>query len=482
MASLADAVTKVTREGLQAGIRDARLKIDPIFKDFVQDNVSAVRGAQGRSWEVLHTFVVSNAGAFRVYGDSNGGNIVYGETPDAPLYHTAVSYDDNTPRAFPGITEFVAPNFVHRTIGLKQWTGNIFLPHQILRSDRLTAAIGKVVEKTIQGVSRNLAQHRANLFFSRDTTNRAIGTVGTVVSGGTTNDTSATFTLAAGRIRRFQPGMLVDIWNAAGTTRRNGACPLVVHSVDVLAGTVRVDHTQKSSGTFIKFASQINSGTSGDIIVLRNSKAMGPSGLKSWIKNTGSIFGLQLSQVPQFKSMIIDNLGSVLTDAALNKYFGGFCDSMGAEAEPDVLLTTQGVVNGYVGELDDLRVFSVNGTPLNYQGGFSDYGYVYDGRRKSFRVSSLIDSGYLYGLKVKNNIIRYTPPALPGAGSNGQVGGELEFVAPVGGINGIWAHVRNSDGEITDFVQAPFTFHEEYAPEIPQSLEIGGITEVIATS
>ena len=38
-----------------------------------------------------------------------------------------------------------------------------------------------------------------------------------------------------------------------------------------------------------------------------------------------------------------------------------------------------------------------------------------------------------------------------------------------------------SDGEITDFVQAPFTFHE-VRPEIPQSLEIGGITEVIATS
>lgn len=472
MATTADAVTYVVREGLQSGVRDARLKVDPIFADFIEDNVSAVRDQQGRGWNVLHSFVVSNAGAFRVYGDANGGDIVYGDTAG----QTAVSYDASTPRAFPGLTEFVAPNFAQRTINLKQWTGNIFLPHSILRSDQLTAAIAKVVELTISGVSRSFAQWRANLFFSRDTTNKAIGSINhAAVTGGTTSDSTVTFTLLTGRIRRFQPGMLVDVYDSTGTTRRNTS-PLVVQHVDALSKSIRLDHTQKTSGHYCYFSTDVCASSSDDIIVMRNSKGYGPSGLMDWIKSSGSIFGLNLTYYPQFKSALISSLGAALTDQALNTLIGYVGDAWGTDSEPDTFLTTQGVITGYVGEYDTMRAWYLTNSPQNVQGGYSSYGFTIDGRKKEFKTSSLIDEGYLYGLKAKNNIRRYVPPGLPKAGTNGTVSGELEFIAPVGGFNGIWAPFISTDGEITDFVQAPFTMCEEYAPEEPRALVIGGIT------
>lgn len=481
MATLIDAVSKILKEGLNNGVRDARLKVDPLFEDIVQDSVSTVRDQYGRSWQALHTFVVSGAGAFRAYANSNGSDILYGETPGSALYQTGTTYD--SPRAFPGLSEFVAPGFVQRTIGLKQWTGNIFMPHQILRSDKLTAAIGSMFEHTMKGTARTFAQWRANLFFQREQTYRAIGTVATVTEyDGTAHqatDKNILITLATGRVRRFQPGMIVDILDASDNTTILNKGPLTVHSVDPLNSTIRLDSIQKTGGAFYDFNGVV---AAGDMLLLRNSVSAGPSGLKSWITDTGSasIYGMPLAQVPQLKSAIITNLADTLTDSTLRRITGTICDAWGPDMEPNLFITTQGVLNGYLAELDDLRQVQVNGTTVSRKGGFSKgTTFTYDGREKEFRASSLIDSGYLYGIKRDNNIKRYVPPGLPGAGTNGQVSGELEFIAPLGGVSGIWSHVIDSNGNMTDMVQAPFTMHEEYAPEVPQSLEIGGITESI---
>lgn len=476
--NICDSIEKIVSERLAPGVRDGMVELDPTFSEVIEDYVSASRqDVIGRDWKVIHTFVVSLAGSIKPIGtiEGSGDNMAYPTTttdgPHSQMYSPSAT--------FPTVADCVAPGYIQKTISLQRWRGAMAVPHDLLRADRLTAAIASAVGHTIRQTARNVAAQKANMFFASGTT-RSLGSVSSVSAGGTTGDTVATLVIT-GRIRKFHPGMLVEVRdysNSYALLNNATYTKVLVKKVDPLNSTIILENTH-ASGTW---AANI---AANDILVLRgawdsgNTKSYGPTGLEDWVKATAdvSVFGINLQDYPQFASYVADMSSATLTDQILRKYVGGFMEAYSADQWPDTLLTTAGVLADYIGETDSLRRFMVQGTSTDVRGGFkSGPAFDYDGRKIAFRTGPLVPSGYLYGIKLRGNIKRYAPPRLPNA-STGDLGdGSVEFVAPLGGLKGIWMHATSSDA-LTPYVLAPFEICEEYCPESMPGIKLTSLSE-----
>lgn len=475
MATVKDAITKIWVEDLAPGVKTALLKLDKTFAN-IRDSATATSANMGRDWKVKHTYVTSLAGKIVAY-NTTGEGAIYGAGTDP-----VIRVNGTAPATFPTLDGTPQPGYMQTELTLARWKGNTFLPSQYLRADQLESLIDSPVGTILKQTALGIATVKANQFFATDSF-RSFGSIGAITgthAGGTegnTDDVTVKFTLGtADRIRKFQPGLEVDIYDATGATKRNGNGACYVKVVDPINNEVTISH---SDGAAV-FSSQC---VATDIVVLKDSKAAGPAAMDDFLLASGTISPLSLSvdTNPTFKSVVVANLGGALTEADLRKYVGGFIDIYGTSMAPDTLLTTQGVLNAYVAETDDMWQFGIQGQPLRKEGGFELGGYNYDGTSMKFQISPLMKKGNLRGVRLANNWKRYVPPRLPKAGSNKFFNNDIEFVAPLGGAQGIWLFVTYND-QITDWSQAPYECVEQYAPEQIQGIKIGGITEEIAVS
>jgi len=477
VANLADSIEKIVREELSPGIQDALVELDPLFADIKQNTRSASQSEIGRDWKAIMTFITSLAGSLRAEADTaiEGDDLSYGTGAGEP----AVIYSPSV--TWPSIAESPAPGYVQRTIQLKRWKGNMFVPHDILRADRLTASIGSQVAATIKQTARMVAHHKANLFMASNATTRPLGVISAVITNGTTSQADAVVSLKTSTpLRRLQPGMVVDVHDASNSwvqlnDQTAAENVVIVKAVDPVTGYVTLTHTISTGRWAANLAED-------DVIVLRKSfdasggLGYGPKGPMYWMVNSGSVYGLNTAYYPQFKSLI-QAVSGTLTNEVLRKYIGTYMNARSVGWWPDTLLTTSGVLSDYVGETDDIQRFQVQGAPVNVRGGFAaGTTFTYDGRTFPIRTSALMPGGELWGLRLKGNITRYTPPKLPGAGSSGEFDGDIEFVAPLGGLKGIWKHTTVNDA-LSPYVEAPFECIEEYAPEIIPGIRLTGLTE-----
>jgi hypothetical protein len=483
MTSLQTAIQDTIVQDITPGIDTALIELDPTFAEVIQDKISAYRdGHMGRAWQVKHVFSTGVAGTIKAEANMNGDNLGYAGDV-ANIWGNAGVTNLST---WQNISEGVSPGFTTRTVTLKRWKGNIFLPLDVLRSDALDASVGSVVAETIKGTAQNIGHAKANMFFAPEGTHKYYGKVGVLDADGDVDDTDATITLAAdSRIRRFQPGMLVEVLDATDTySSINSATDprVIVTYVDPINSQIKLSHVGQGTEYWEALIA------AGDIIVLYNSHSetatggYGPSGLETWIqlKTATDVFGLDFTKFPQFGSDIND-AGSTpsLTDELLRKYVGRFLDSHSRSQWPDTLLTTSGVLADYISSTDSLKTYEVQGRKsIAMKGGFSKgTGFEYNGHVLLFQSGPLIPGGTLYGLKLQNNIVRYTPPQLPGAGSMDQFrNGSVEFVGPVLGSKGIWLPCRVDD-DIAPYMQAPFEICEEYAPKVIPAIKLYDLAE-----
>ena len=85
-------------------------------------------------------------------------------------------------------------------------------------------------------------------------------------------------------------------------------------------------------------------------------------------------------------------------------------------------------------------------------------------------------SGRLYGIKLNNgNIKRYIPPKV--AGSDGRIGSEVEFLAPLGGSNSIFKIAHASSGASQALLEAPFWQYCLVCPIDVKGVKLTGLTE-----
>lgn len=489
MANLSTALSKMVKEELAPTIKEMRIKLDPIWQDIFVSSMGVTSEGLGRDWTFKFPCVSGLGGAYRFEPNT---------FPSGPSM--AAEGDDYgilpAPNSFPGRLEATVPAWFDITLKLKEARGNIFLPLKWMQVDSWNATIGSAIRKVMQGTGRRIALSHAISFFTKDNTRFTLMQLSDSASAAAHNytvdntvDTSAAAAgnLANGRIQMLHPGLMVDIWDATGVTRRNGATdPWVVTRVNWAENKFRIASTTAASVAV----------TDTDILVLRRSatasqtQGQQPSGLNSWIRSVAdsstTIYqgNLDVALHPEYASIKVANLGGPLTEKVLNKYVGAYLERIGTMCDIDTLMMSAGVTHAYLENEDNLARYERNGRRLSVKAGWADIDYGYQGKPFRWAISSFVEPKAVYGIKTgEGNIKELVPPRTPGTGSESTEGfdNEIQFIAQLGGANKIWLHetvtAGSGNNEYGDQYQAPFYRICELYAENPQSLVIRGVEE-----
>lgn len=502
MATITDAVQYTLEQKIVPTIFESLWELDPVYPMIRRSSMNVVRNRGiGRGWQVLKTWVTGVAGGAKFMSVA-GGNVISG-----PLGFNM--YD--TPQSFQAVDEVTAPAFMQTTVGLIEHRGNFYLPHQILRADRLNASIGSVVAQNLKGVADLLAQQEAAIFYSSSATTGELADIGDSSANAANKVAPAADTTvmifdlsgtgASGRVHRFRPGMMVDLYDSTGTTKRNVGYFLVIDNVDPLDNKIHVRRVD--GGTFqtttvlgggVTYA---GAGGDDDIFVIKDSVNQAPKGLESWIADgttVTSFFGIDVRNYSQFRSYVPSAINAALTENTLNKHFAKFFESFPGQ-KIDTMLTTMGVLIGFIDNLDTYNAavasqpgrfrYDRNGMPLTVEAGWEAFRYRFASRSVEIFTSTYCNPGTAYCGKIRGGgLTRYVPPPIPGAKVDSRFGTEVEFVAPIGGtggMQGIFKHAHGTTGATTDFVEAPFLRQWNVMPG-PQSknwMKLSAITEVL---
>jgi hypothetical protein len=502
MSTITDAVQNTLEEKIVPTIFESLWELDPVYPMIRRSSMNVVRNRGiGQGWKVLKVWVTGVAGGAK-FMSAQGGDVLSGP-------QNFNMYD--TPQSFQGVDEVTAPAYIQTNVTLIEHRGNFFLPHQILRADRLNASIGSVVAQNLKGVADLLAQQETAVFYSSSSSTGELADIGDS-SANVTNKTSPSAdtsvmifdisgTSASGRIHRFRPGMMVDLYDSTGTTKRNAGYFLVVDNVDPLDNKVhvrRVDggtfQTTTSLGGGVTYAT---AGGDNDIFVIKDSVNQAPKGLESWIADgttVTSFYGIDVRNFSQFRSYVPSAINAALTENTLNRHMAKYFESFPGQ-KIDTMLTTMGVLIGFIDNLDSYNPavasqpgrfrYDRNGMPLTVDAGWESFKYRFASRAVEIFTSTYANPGTLYAGRIRSGgLTRYVPPALPGAKVDARFGTEVEFVAPIGGtggLQGIFKHAHGTTGATTDFVEAPFVRNWNVMPGSSSKnwMKMTGITEVL---
>lgn len=501
MSTLTDSVSNTLEQKIVPTIFESLWELDPVYPMIRRSSMNVVRNRGiGQGWKVLKTWVTGVAGGAK-FMSAQGGDVLSGP-------QNFNMYD--TPQSFQGVDEVTAPAYIQTNITLIEHRGNFYLPHQILRADKLNASIGSVVAQNLKGVADLLAQQEAAVFYSSSASTgelAGIGNTSDVVSNKTSPaaDTSVMIfdlsqTDATGRVHRFRPGMMVDLYDSTGSTKRNQGFFLVIDNVDPLDNKIhirRVDGGEFQVATTLSGFSGGYAGANGDndIIVIKDSVNQAPKGLESWIADGSTVtsfFGIDVRNFGQFRSYVPSAINAALTENVLNKHMAKFFESFPGK-KVDTMLTTMGVLIGFIDNLDagglatqaapGRMQYDRNGTALNVEAGWEAFRYRFASRTIDMYTSTYASSGTLYAGRIKNGgLTRYVPPPIPGAKVDSKFGTEVEFIAPIGGtggMQGIFKHAHGTTGATTDFLEAPFVRQWNVMPTQPNWMKLTDIFEVL---
>ncbi len=501
MSTITDAVQNTLEEKIVPTIFESLWELDPVYPMIRRSSMNVVRNRGiGRGWKVLKTWVTGVAGGAK-FLSAQGGDVLSGP-------QNFNMYD--TPQSFQGVDEVTSPAYIQTNVTLIEHRGNFYLPHQILRADRLNASIGSVVAQNLKGVADLLAQQETSVFYSSSSSTGELADIGDT-SANAANKTSPSAdtsvmifdisgTSASGRVHRFRPGMMVDLYDSTGTTKRNSGYFLVVDNVDPLDNKV---HLRRVDGGEFQVTTVLGGGVSydgtggdNDIVVIKDSVNQAPKGLESWIADGSTVtsfFGIDVRNFSQFRSYVPSAISAALTENILNKHMAKFFESFPGK-KIDTMLTTMGVLIGFIDNIDTgsqassnaasgrMR-YDRNGLPLTVEAGWEAFRYRFASRSVEIFTSTYANSGTLYAGRIRGGgLTRYVPPPIPGAKVDSRLGTEVEFVAPIGGaggMQGIFKHAHGTTGATTDFVEAPFVRQWNVMPSQPNWMKLGTITEVL---
>jgi len=494
MATILDAIQHTLVQELLPTIYDAGWELDAFYPMVRRawQNVKRNRGI-GRGFNVTKNWVTGMAGGAK-FQSAQGSNVVTGP-------QNFNMYD--TPQRFPGLDEVTAPAFITSTVQLMEQQANLYIPHHIMRADRLDASIGSVLAQNLRGVGELVTQQEMALFYSTAPATAALvdlGNTSDTVSNASASTSAINVDMGHansgdGRIHRLRQGMLVDLYDSTGTTKRNSNFFIAVDNVDPLAQTFRL---RRVDGGELQTTTVLNGGityaTAGgddDIVVIKDSMGFTPGTLESWIADGSSItsfFGIDVRDFGQYKSYVPSAISAALTDTILNRHIGWFYESFPGK-KLDAALTTLGVLLGFLDNLDGYNSgnanagrlrYDRNGQAMDVEAGWEGFRYRFSGRPLDVFTSTYCQGGNFYAGRFKKQITRYVPPPIGGAKVDSRFGMEIEYVASLGGsgYQGIFKHAHDS-GRTTNFVECPMLRQWVCMPEKPNFLKLSGITEVI---
>lgn len=500
MSTVSDSINLTIEQKITPTIFEALWKLDPIYPMMARSSTNVVRRGIGKGWKVLKTWAVGVAGGAK-FMSAQGGNVISGP-------NNFVMYDQA--QTFQSLDETTGVAFHQSEVQLIEHRGNIFLPHQLMRADQLTASIGSVVAQNLKAIGTLLAQQEAAVFYATHTYSGSptvalatLGNTSDTISNHSDDSDAIVFDMtetdATGRIHRFRHGMMVDLYDSTGATKRNASFYLVVDNVDPIDKKLtlrRVDGGDFQTDTSL--AGGITYGGGGgddDLIVIKDSIGVTPGSLDSWIADGSTItdfFGIDVRDYGMYKSYVPSAINAVLTESTLNRHWAAFYEAFPGK-ELNAAISTMGVLVGFIDNIDTYNQavadqpgrmrYDRNGKILEVDAGFGGFKYRFAGRPCEIFTSTYAASGTLYAGSLKNGAItRFVPPSIPGAKVDARFGAECEFIATLGGsggFQGIFKHAHSASGATTDFVEAPFVRQWACMPEQANFLKLTGLTEVI---
>jgi hypothetical protein len=524
MAQAIDVLDNLVREELPRMITDISPTIAPVFSK-IKRTALGVKSQEGvgRGFKVIHLYETGVAGLMES-GDPLGPGMTTIEGNQVELLAQGTSASNLS--IFPSAAQSPHTGDLKRELVLHKIVGNFSIPAIWKQADMLNAAQIKKVGRDMKAVAKLKAIYEASSFFCHSATNDAgyqtqvLGRVSSTVAPAD-NGTWAEYIdiyidERYGRISNFRKGMRIDVVATSGETLQAGTATnttdvrnydateyvmLLIVNVDFLAKKITLRPVNTADGSLPVFASGWGGGTAfagatSDWLVsatisryIAGNRPQFSWGLNDWIKSSGTILGgaaesqaLDLDVYNQFKSQVIAVNGP-LTDDIINGYIGGYLDAYPGETL-DTIITTQGVQLKWLqqpGLYNNRQNYERTGKALDFKGGWAAISYCFAGRTYEWIMSPMCLSNTLYACKFAgDNIRRYGPPRI--GGMDAAMGPELEFLAPLGGHNGVFMVSHSAGGAPQDLLESPFWYYTLIAPVDPRGVKFTGLTEATMLS
>lgn len=498
---LESTLSKTLREELLPGIYERGVIKDPLYALARRTWTNVVRNAGiGRDYKVKKVWGMGTAGGGS-FGSPLGSDMINDDTWSFSAF--------GTPETWPGYDEVSAPTFIQSEVQLVKHKLNMFVPRDIMQTDRLNSSIGAVMPFYVKGMSKLALQQELGTFYSTAPSTVALAAIGdasatvTDVSGDTgainVDISGASASGATGRIHRFEKGMLVDLYDSTGATKRNTNFLVFVDNVDYEAQVVRlrrIDGGELQDSTTL--GGGINYDTADgddDIIVLKDSIGYTPGTMAAWVADGSTIttfFGITVGNHGEFKSMLRDLSSAPLTESLLNSYVGYFKESF-RDGDLPRAVTTNGVLLGFIDNIDaniqgateasTVGVYGPrfryerNGQAVNVQAGWDKFNYRYGGRTLEMHTSTYMEKGRFQAGVF--DIDRFVPPPIPGTRMDQRIGDELQFLASSGSsaFDSIFTRYDHN-GKFSNLLQAPCERKCVMMPRTPNFLLLTSVAEI----
>ena len=429
---------------------------------------------------------------------------------------------------FPDVSKQVEPKPVEMAIPLQAIKGNLKMTLGEIKLDALQNVIGDVVAPKLVGFAAQLARYRAIMFYTNDNTDYSLCNMTNIEVGTGVDAGRVVFTPSNDATGRFVRGMQVDLFHQSGgsgtydtklnvvldadvateakwqvystptstdvTTGTSTSIPVYVEAVDYMSDRVTLvlkygpwidgalaDNKARKLPSGATPARTIKVCLAGTKYLGANGEAF--SGLNTWIKSTGSIYGVSLATFPEFKSLKYTESGP-LTEQKLrricSRYNIGATQTHGFTI--DGFITTQGVLDAYAATKIGEQQIQRQGTTLDldHEGGVTSATFMHDGRRYKLEPSAWCDYGTLYGIN-KGGMKRYVPTRPAGMGNlpNAPSYLEFNFVAPLltGNSSIRMPTPSGTTGQWTDTIQMPGESRMEVVPSQFPMIKVDGLSE-----
>ena len=521
MAQAIDILNDLCREELPQMLVEIEPQVAPMM-DRIRRTSFGVKSQDGlgKGYKVVHIYETGMAGLFES-ADPLGPGMTSISGNQAQLLAEGTAATNLA--IFPSAFEVPHTGEVKRELTLHKVVGNYSVPSEWKQLDMLNAMQLKKVARDLKAVAKQKALYTATSLMSYSVTNSAgyvnqvLGRISAIAEHSAWTDyIDITINEEYGRIANFGKGQRLDIVADSSGTLQSGTAVdgsdvrnyehtsqnyvhLIVVDVDYLGKKITLRPVDSVDGGLPNYGSGSSgdvfqagqAGAAGDWLVYakttRHTSGSRPQhswGFNDWVKSSGQILGganlasgLDLDLYRMLKSQV-SAINGPLTDDIINGRIAGYLDAYPGESL-DTILTTQGVQQMWLqqpGLYNNRQNYERTGKALSFRGGWSEISYEFGGRVFDWVISPMCLSKTLWALKFKgDNIRRYGPPRI--GGTNQNMGPELEFLATLGGHNGVFMVARSSTGQPTGLLEAPFWYYELIAPVDPRGIKLTGLTE-----
>lgn len=488
--SIQTRLQRVLPEVVQKGALEFSYAADAFYR-YVKTSTERVvpntEGLIGYDWKVLQPITIGVAGSFR-WGNIHTTN----EINSNALRQWTLASGQN----YPGADEVSLVGFDRLELQLIEGKGNFAFPLHLIQLDMVNALAVRIVSQNVKGVVENKGLAELESFYSSSDTTKQLAQINgapTFSGGSPVAKSMLTCSVDNGRIYAFRPGMFVDGY--ISTTKINTSFKVLVAAVDKPGQKLIL---AEPTGTIDLEAAGFADDT---ILVREESYGIGLQGLNTWIKSSGTVLGLSVSEIPDLKSWEVSNLAGVLTEDVLNELIAKLVDGGGANKRYAGVTTSEVLLKHFAG----LTAFDMDpsgstafaapwqiqrqGQAIERITGYQEFepgvGIKATCRGKTVPIyaSNRQASGVLHIMNVTaGNIKRYVPPKISGMGSHRAFGGEVEFINGYDNGGSIFRNVSatSPSGSVTtatNLVEAPFRCVMNRMAEDPVGMKVSGITE-----